>query len=277
MRDIKRAAEYIKSADAILVSAANGFSITEGIHLFANNQALEDVFGDYKRKYGLNSLLQGMMGQWPSEEEKWAFWSRLVKHYCVDYKSTQLMDDLEAIVKEKDYFIITSNGEQHFELSGFDEDKIYEVEGDWLHLQCGKACHNEFYPWSELAAKMAEAQMDGKVPTEMIPHCPKCGAPMQIHAQIDHSFLPNEKANEDFQKFLRKHHGKKLVVLELGIGARNQLIKAPLMNLVMREENAHYITINLGELFIPGQISDRSVGLDGYLSEMLSDIRKELS
>ena len=112
MNDMERIAEIIKNADAVLIGASNGLSITEGIHLFADNQAFGDLFGDIKKKYGVRSILQGMMGCWPSEEEKWGFWSRLINHYCGDYTETQVMSDLIAIGGEKDYFIIKSNGEQ---------------------------------------------------------------------------------------------------------------------------------------------------------------------
>ena len=76
MMDWKPIAEKFKEADAILIGASNGLSITEGLHLFADNAAFEGLFGDFKRKYGLQCILQGMMARWPSEEEKWAFWAR---------------------------------------------------------------------------------------------------------------------------------------------------------------------------------------------------------
>ena len=82
---IKETAEKIREADALLIGASNGLSITEGLHLFACNQAFEDLFGDLKRKYGLTCILHGMGAKWPSEEEKWGFWSRLVRHYCKEY------------------------------------------------------------------------------------------------------------------------------------------------------------------------------------------------
>ena len=82
MADWNLIAQKIKEADAILIGASNGLSITEGLHLFADNEAFEKLFGDFKRKYGLRCILQGMMAQWPSEEEKWAFWARLIHHYC---------------------------------------------------------------------------------------------------------------------------------------------------------------------------------------------------
>ena len=39
-----------------------------------------------------------MMAGWPSEEEKWAFWTRLIHHYCGQYQPTPVMNDLKAIV-----------------------------------------------------------------------------------------------------------------------------------------------------------------------------------
>ena len=79
-----------------------------------------------------------------------------------------------------------------------------------------------------------------------------------------------------FQKFLNRYHGKKLEVLELGVGWRNQLIKAPLMRLVASEPGATYVTINLGEVYIADNIQEKSFGLDGQLAEQLSLLRKAM-
>lgn len=141
---IKETAEKIREADALLIGASNGLSITEGLHLFADNQAFEDLFRDLKRKYGLTCILHGMGAKWPSEEEKWGFWSRLVRRYCKEYQETQVMTDLKAVIGEKDCFVITSNGECHFEMCGFSPEKIYEVEGNWLTMQCASGVMTVF-------------------------------------------------------------------------------------------------------------------------------------
>ena len=266
-------AEKLKEADAILIGASNGLSITEGLHLFADNVAFEELFGDFKRKYGLRCILQGMMAQWTREEEKWAFWARLIRHYCGQYRPTPVMEDLKAIVGDKDYFIVTSNGECHFELCGFAPEKIYEIEGNWLTMQCALPCHDTRYPSMEVAEQLAVAEQDGRVPAELLPHCPKCGGPMDIHMAAGERMIPDTAAQEQFQNFLDTYHGKKLVVLELGIGWRNQLIKAPLMRLVAREPNAAYVTINLGEVYIADNIKEKSFGLDGRLDELLPALR----
>lgn len=265
-------AEKIKEADGILIGASNGLSITEGLHLFADNEAFENLFGDLKRKYGLQCILHGMGARWPSEEEKWGFWSRLIHHYCGKYKESPVMADLKRIVGEKDYFIVTSNGECHFEMCGFAPEKIYEIEGNWLTMQCASRCHDTVYPSFELTEKMAAAERDGRIPSDMVPRCPVCGGPMQIHMEGDRNFIPVTSAESRMETFLQKYHGKKLVILELGIGWRNQLIKAPLMRLAARESEAAYITVNLGEIYIPDEIQEKSYGLDGDLAAILRDL-----
>ena len=274
MLKLKPIAEKIREADAILIGASNGLSITEGLHLFADNAAFEDLFGDFKRKYGLRCILQGMMAQWPSDEKKWAFWARLIHLYCGQYRPTPVMQDLKAIVGDKDYFVVTSNGECHFELCGFAPDKIFEIEGNWLTMQCARPCHDTRYPSLELAEKLAAAEREDHVPTELLPRCPKCGGPMDIHMGAGQRMIPDTQAQRHYEEFLENYHGKKLVVLELGIGWRNQLIKAPLMRLVDREPNATYVTINLGEVYIADEIKEKSFGLDGRLDELLPALRE---
>ena len=269
-------AEKIREADAILIGASNGLSITEGLHLFADNEAFGNLFGDLKQKYGLQCILHGMGARWPSEEEKWGFWSRLIHHYCGEYKETPVMSDLKRIVGEKDYFIVTSNGECHFEMCGFDPEKIYEIEGNWLTMQCASRCHDTVYPSFELTEKMAAAERDGRIPSDMVPRCPVCGGPMQIHMEGDRNFIPDMASKSRMEAFLQKYHGKKLVILELGIGWRNQLIKAPLMRLAAQEPEAAYITVNLGEIYIPDEIREKSYGLDGDLAAILRELSEVL-
>jgi len=223
MIDWNPVAEKFREADAILIGASNGLSITEGLHLFADNAVFERLFGDFKRKYDLECILQGMMAGWSREEEKWAFWARLIHHYCGQYQPTSVMNDLKAIVGEKDYFVVTSNGEGHFELCGFDPTKIYEIEGNWFTMQCARPCHDTLYMY-QVAEKLSAAEQGGHVPTELVPRCPKCGGPMDIHMGAGQRMIPDTAAQARFQNFLKTYHGKKLVVLELGTAVRSTVI-----------------------------------------------------
>ena len=84
-----------KEADAILIGTSNGLSITEGLHLFADNAAFDELFGDFKQNTACAVFCRGMMAGWLSEE-KWAFWARLIHHYCGQYQPTPVMKRFEG-------------------------------------------------------------------------------------------------------------------------------------------------------------------------------------
>ena len=266
--EYKEIAQKIKEADAILISASNGLSITEGLNLFANDDAFENLFRDYKEKYGFRRILDGFFFRWDKQEEKWGFLSRLINHYSANYTVSSTMKNLKAIVGDKPYFILTSNGEGHFELAGFEPRRIYEIEGNWIEMRCGQLCHEKTYPSLPIIRKLAEIEKNGMIPSEAIPKCPLCEATMDLYSAQP----PKREVQMEWEKFCKDFHNKKIVILELGIGWRNRLIKAPLMRMTAKEPQATYVTINLGEVYITEDIKDKSYGLDGYLSEHLSEI-----
>ena len=275
MSRYEQIADKIRNADAILIGASNGFSITEGINLFANDTAFEELLGDYQKKYGFRRILDGFFYPWKTSEERWAFFSRLINHYNSNYKPSPAMNDLKTIIGKKPYFIVTSNGEGHFELAGFSPDRVYELEGNWIDMRCSHHCCEKIYPALPAIRKMAQVERNGIVPKNLIPHCPECGSEMELYTSQP---LKSEIQN-NWNHFLETYHGKNLVILELGIGWRNQLIKAPLMNLAAHEPQATYITINLGEIYIAENIRQKSFGLDGTITEQLfaicSALKKE--
>lgn len=185
------------------------------------------------------------------------------------------MRDLAALLAGRDHFIVTSNGEGHFARCGFREENIFEIEGNWLAMQCAKACHEKLYPTEEpVRAMLASLQKSGRIGEELIPKCPVCQGPMRVHVATDEHFLPDRAGNRRLQGFLERVRDKRLCVLELGIGSRNQLIKAPFMRLVASLPKASYVTINLGEICIADNIRDRATGLDGALNDIIPALRR---
>ena len=68
MGEYKEIVANLKEADAILIGASNGFSISEGLHIFADNQAFEEVFGDFKRAYGIRNILSDFLSTGPRKK-----------------------------------------------------------------------------------------------------------------------------------------------------------------------------------------------------------------
>lgn len=266
----------IEEADGIVIGASNGLSISEGIHIFADNSSFQKNFGDFGEKYGFRSIIHGCFHLFPSEEEKWAFFSRMYNYFLYKTDASPVMKNLYELVKDKNYFVVTSNIDDHFRQAGFPGERLFEIEGNCRNLQCKSGCHDQIYPGDEILSKMAEQQENGKVPSDLIPKCPECGGAMQVHLEVDRNFLRGESwqtSYQAYQDFIHNARDKKIVLLELGVGARNQLIKAPFMNLTSIEDNATYITFNRGsELYIPDAIADKSIGIDGNIAEVLQQL-----
>ncbi len=265
----------IDNADAVLIGASNGLSISEGYNIFADNAWFQDNFGDFRNKYGIHSILEGSFYNFPSPEEKWAFSSRLISRKSYLEEPSQMMKNLHAVVGAKDCFLVTSNTEDHFVPAGFSREQVFEMEGRMTESRCASGCCEDVYENREDVLRMAEAEENGLVPSELVPRCPHCGSPLTVNIADSNSFFQTrhfQKKMQDYQDFIQKYHGKNLVILELGVGWRNRMIKEPLMQLTASEPHAVYITFNKGEIYIPSEIADKSIGVDGDIAAAMGEI-----
>ncbi|HDS1367960.1 TPA: Sir2 family NAD-dependent protein deacetylase [Stenotrophomonas maltophilia] len=268
--------EHIQAADAIVVGASNGLSISEGIHIFAENEDFARHFGEFRAQHGFRCIIQGCFHPCPSEAQKWAFFSRMHQYFLRDKAPSRVMQDLHDLVKDKNHFVLTSNIDAHFHLAGFDPSRLFEIEGNCRNMQCAVACHDRLYPGDDVLSELAQSVQDGKIPEELLPKCPECGGPLKVHIEVDRMFLKGSEWQERrrrFTDFLGDASGKKIVFLELGVGARNQLIKAPLMRIAASEPNARYICFNRGsEVYIPREIESKAIGVDGDIAQALRQL-----
>lgn len=94
----------------------------------------------------------------------------------------------------------------------------------------------------------------------------------------DYSSFIDQKSWQEkaarYRDFVNRFHGKRLVALEFGVGRRNQMIKVPFMQLVAVEALAKYVTFNKGEIYIPEEIQNKSIGVDQDIAVALDEILK---
>lgn len=262
--------KWVKEADRILITASNGFSISEGLNLFANDQTLRIVLGDLIDKYHLPNLLTALSYDYPNKLDYWRAVSRVAEHYNYNYQGSQYTEQVKELIDNKPYYIWTSNTDHHFSQAGFDN--VFEIEGNWLEGICSQ--HPDKHPKVNLLNKLHEIyekDQAGTLTEADIPTCKECNAPLALNV-ASNIFQINKKQIANFRKFLAESENQNLLVIELGIGPNNRLIKEPTMQLIASLPNSHYITVNKGEVKIASDIADRSIGFSGTIGDSLNEI-----
>mgnify|MGYP002233350874 CR=1 FL=1 len=115
--------------------------------------------------------------------------------------------DLLKLVKDKDYFVLTTNVDHQFQKAGFSEERIFATQGDYGRIQCMKGCHPRTYDAVSMFAQMVQTEKDCKIPSYMVPKCPVCGGPMAMNLRCDQYFVEDEQWNEaaeNYGKYLKQ-------------------------------------------------------------------------
>lgn len=272
---INRVKDLLKSADAVVIGAGAGLSTSAGFDY--SGERFEKYFPDFAEKYGITDMYSGGFYPYQTLEEYWAWWSRQI--YCNRYIDAPkpLYQKLLSLVKDKDYFVITTNVDHCFQKSGFDKQRLFYMQGDYGLFQCSEPCCQKTYDNEELVLKMVQLQKNMKIPSELVPYCPNCGQPMTTNLRCDDSFVQDEgwyKAKNRYDDFIRRHEGLKTVFLELGVGNNTPVwIKYPFQKMTAQNPNASYVCVNLGCAYAPPEIKGQSVCID---SDILTVIDKLL-
>ena len=181
--------------------------------------------------------------------------------------------ELLSLVEGKDYFVLTTNVDHQFQRAGFDKQRLFYTQGDYGLWQCSKACHNRTYDNELLVRQMVARQRDMKIPTELVPHCPVCGAPLTMNLRCDDTFVQDRgwyAAAERYSNFVRQHSHGKVLYLELGVGTNTPgIIKYPFWKFTLENPEAVYACINQGQAYAPREISERSICLDADIHTVL--------
>ena len=291
--NINKLKQALAEADAVVIGAGAGLSTSAGF--VYSGERFKRYFSDFGRKYGFSDMYSGGFYPYTAKEEFWAYWSRYIwiNRYMDPPKPVyrQLLD----LVRDKDYFVLTTNVDHCFQKAGFDKHRLFYTQGDYGLFQCSVPCHRKTYENEDAVAAMVLSQgweigpdngltvpenvtLSTTVPTELLPACPVCGKPLTMNLRSDNKFVEDEgwcRASERYEDFLRTHSGR-ILYLELGVGYNTPvIIKYPFWQLTAQNPSATYACLNYGEASCPVVLKDRSVCLDGDIGEILSKLLPE--
>lgn len=293
---VRKLKQAVDDCDAVLIGAGSGLSTAAGYRY--SGEVFDTYFADFKKRYRIRDMYSGGFYPFPSMEEYWAWWSRHIwLNRYVPIPNDTYARLLDA-VREKDYFVLTTNVDHCFQRAGFDKQKLFYTQGDYGLLQsvsprgasAGKTYDNQelirpmllsqgFQIGEDGALVIPEgAQIQMEVDPELIPRCPDDGGLMVPNLRADDTFVEDDgwrRAQARYHDFLRRHDGLKVLYLELGVGGNTPvIIKYPFWRYTDQNKNAVYACVNMGEALAPPQIIDRSILIDGDIRGVVEELAR---
>lgn len=268
---IERLKAVLQDCDAVVIGAGSGLSTAAGFTY--TGERFEKYFSDFAAKYGIRDMYSGGFYPFATPEEHWAYWSRYIWVNRYMDAPKPVYKDLLALVRDKDYFVITTNVDHCFQKAGFDKKRLFYTQGDYGLFQCSEPCCQETFDNEAVIREMMERQKDMKIPTELLPVCPHCGKPLTMNLRSDNKFVEDEgwhRAAERYENFLRTREGGRILFLELGVGYNTPvIIKYPFWQMTAKNPSATYACINQGQAMCPREIQQQAICIDADISCIL--------
>lgn len=112
MNKILEVKKLINDAEYILIGAGAGLSTAAGIEY--SGKRFTDNFAEFIKKYNFTDMYTSSFYDFETEEEKWAYWAKHIYVNNTGMEATELYKKLFDLVKNKNYFVITTNVDDHF-------------------------------------------------------------------------------------------------------------------------------------------------------------------
>ena len=267
----------LQECEAVVIGAGSGLSTAAGYTY--TGERFQKYFADFAEKYGIRDMYSGGFYPFPTQEVFWAYWSRYIFINRYQNAPKSVHEVLLELVRDKDYFVITTNVDHCFQEAGFDKKRLFYTQGDYGLFQCSEPCCQETFENETVIREMVERQENMKVPTELLPVCPRCGKPMTMNLRSDDKFVEDEgwhRAAERYENFLRTREGQKILFLELGVGYNTPvIIKYPFWQMTAKNPNAIYACINQGQAVCPQEIERQAICIDADIDTVLHKIMSE--
>lgn len=272
---IRKLGKALEEADAVIIGAGAGLSASAGF--VYTGERFQAYFSDFEEKYGFHDMYSGGFYPYKTLEEYWAYWSRYI--YLNRYMDPPkpVYEDLLELIKDKDYFVLTTNVDHCFQKAGFEKERLFYTQGDYGLFQCSEPCCQETWDNEEIIGEMIRRQDHMTIPRDLVPHCPHCGKPLTMNLRADDTFVQDEgwyQASRRYSRFLTAHQDRKILFLELGVGYNTPvIIKYPFWQMTAKNPRAVYACVNYGDAAAPGEIAKQAICIDGDIGSVLKKLK----
>lgn len=192
-------------------------------------------------------VLIGIGKEWAlRDDEKDIRFCHLTDPSQADLKAAY--EALYDLIKEKDYYIVTTLTDGAVYEMPFDKNRIVAPCGNIHWRQCSKACTKDIWEESE-------------VPDDVCPHCkaPLTGNTIKAETYIEEGYLPRWK---DYMKWQTGTINRSLVILELGEGfVTPTVMRWPFEKIIYFNRKSRLYRINESFYQLPKEAEERGVSV----------------
>ncbi len=242
---LTRAADWLRAADGLLITAGAGMGIDSGLPDFRGPGGFWAVYPalgrarlDFTSIANPAAFRRDVGLAWGFYGHRLALYRRTVPHAGFAL--------LRALAPEpQGAFVFTSNVDGQFQKAGFAEERVCEVHGSLHVLQCLRPCSQALWPADAFLPEVDEAECRL---TNAPPSCPRCGGLARPNVLMfgDGGWVETRSAaqHERLESWLQGV--ERLVCVEIGAGTA-----IPTVRLFGEHCRAPLIRINPSEPDVP--------------------------
>lgn len=197
---------------------------------------------------GAKKVLVGIGGEWRAD-----------KHSEI----RQAYEALAQLLRDKDYFIVTTNTDAVIYDSSLEDGRIVAPCGNETWRQCSKTCTKDIWE-------------PGEIPEDICPHCgaPLVGNTREAEVYIEEGYLPQW---HKYTKWLTMTINQELLVLELGEGFQvPTVIRWPFEKTVYFNQKSHMYRVHETLSQVTEEIKERAVAVSENSVEWIQKLEKLL-
>ena len=253
--ELRRAAQVLRSADALLIGAGAGMGVDSGLPDFRGPEGFWRAYPALGRA-GIDFYSAASPASFRRDPAlAWGFYGHRLALYraTVPHAGFRLLDAWGRRMRAG-WAVFTSNVDGHFQQAGTAPAALLECHGSIHHLQCLDDCRGAIWPADGFVPEVDAAQCRL---LNAPPRCPHCGALARPNILMfgDGGWNPQrEEAQaaqlQDWLAGLRRS-GARLLVVEIGAGTAVPSVRHFGQGL-QRSLGARLLRINPREAAVPG-------------------------
>jgi NAD-dependent SIR2 family protein deacetylase len=269
--------DLVAAADYVLVGAGAGLSTAGGLN-YQDPAFFKQIFPEM-RDSGFQTVWEAVTHYWSEKLvnplEFWGYWARHIQRIRYELPVTEVYQALFNLVKNKNYFVITTNVDGQFFKAGFDPTRLFHPQGDYGLFQCRRPCSDDLYDNREMVRKML-SNLDCRtwhIREADLPRCPRCGELMVRNLRIDDTFVekPHMADQPRYVDFINGSVGGHLLMLELGVGFNTSgVIRWPFEEIALKHPSATLVRLNRDHPELPVKLAGKALSLDKDIADVIT-------